>query len=85
LGSPGVSARNQQHGLPVVQTNTIGMAYGRLCMLVVAAFSGTPFNIELTSSCLLSLGCLALFGSAIACGCDLSLVGRIGPGQAPVH
>ncbi len=77
-----ISARNQQHGLPVVQTNTIGMAYGGLCMLVVALFSGTPFNIELTSSYLLSLGYLALFGSVIAFGCYLSLVGRIGPGRA---
>ncbi len=77
-----ISARNQLHGLPVVQTNTIGMAYGGLCMLVVAAFNGTPFNIELTCSYLLSLGYLALFGSVIAFGCYLSLVGRIGPGRA---
>jgi drug/metabolite transporter (DMT)-like permease len=77
-----ISARNQQHGLPVVQTNTIGMAYGGLCMLIVALVSGTPFRIELTYSYLLSLGYLALFGSVIAFGCYLSLVGRIGPGRA---
>lgn len=77
-----ISARNQKHGLPVVQTNTIGMAYGGLCMLVVALVSGAPFTIELTYSYLLSLGYLALFGSVIAFGCYLSLVGRIGPGRA---
>ncbi len=77
-----VSARNQRLRLPVVQTNAFGMAYGALCMAVLAAVGGSPLTIDWSMSYLLSLGYLALFGSVIAFGCYLSLVGRIGPGRA---
>ena len=77
-----VSARNQRRKLPVVQTNAIGMAYGSLCMVLVVIVSGTPLTIDLTAPYLISLAYLALFGSVIAFGCYLSLVGRIGPGRA---
>jgi drug/metabolite transporter (DMT)-like permease len=77
-----ISARNQRRSLPVVQTNAFGMAYGSLCMLLVAFVSGAPITIELSASYLLSLAYLAFFGSVIAFGCYLSLVGRIGPGRA---
>jgi drug/metabolite transporter (DMT)-like permease len=77
-----VSARNQRRKLPVVQTNAIGMAYGSLCMALVVIVSGTPLTIDLTAPYLISLAYLALFGSVIAFGCYLSLVGRIGPGRA---
>ena len=77
-----ISARNQRRSLPVVQTNAFGMAYGSLSMALVVIVSGTPLTIELSASYLLSLAYLALFGSVIAFGCYLSLVGRIGPGRA---
>lgn len=77
-----LSARNQKNRLPIIQTNAFGMAYGALCMLLLAVLDGTPFRFELTASYVLSLGYLALFGSVIAFGCYLSLVGRIGPGRA---
>lgn len=77
-----ISARNQRLKLPVVQTNAFGMAYGSLCMVLVVIVSGAPLTIELSASYLLSLVYLALFGSVIAFGCYLSLVGRIGPGRA---
>ncbi len=77
-----VSARNQRRKLPVVQTNAIGMAYGSLCMVLVVIVTGTPLTIDLTAPYLISLAYLALFGSVIAFGCYLSLVGRIGPGRA---
>ncbi len=77
-----VSARNQRLRLPVVQTNAFGMAYGALCMAVLAAVGGSPLTIDWSMPYLLSLGYLALFGSVIAFGCYLSLVGRIGPGRA---
>ena len=41
-----VSARNQQNGIPVVQTNALGMAYGALTMVVFALASGVPFNYD---------------------------------------
>ena len=77
-----ISARNQRRKLPVVQTNAFGMAYGSLCMALVVIIGGKPLTIELSIPYLASLFYLSLFGSVIAFGCYLSLVGRIGPGRA---
>ncbi|WP_210394846.1 DMT family transporter [Motiliproteus sediminis] len=77
-----LSARNQQCGLPVMQTNAYGMAYGGGLMLLMAVAGGTPltFSVELTY--LLSLLYLSLFGSIVAFGCYLTLIGRIGADRA---
>ena len=77
-----LSARNQRHGLPVMQTNAYGMAYGALLMLAVAGVAGKPFSVDPSPTYLLSLVYLALFGSVVAFGCYLTLVGRIGADRA---
>lgn len=77
-----VSARNLLSGLPVVQINALGMAFGALFMFIFASISGAQLTIELSWPYLLSLGYLALFGSVIAFGCYISLIGRIGAGRA---
>jgi len=77
-----LSVRNQRHKLPIVQTNAFGMAYGSACMALIVLVSGTSITIEMTVPYLVSLVYLALFGSVIAFGCYLSLVGRIGAGRA---
>lgn len=77
-----LSARNQKHGLPIMQTNAFGMAYGALLMLLIGLLFGQPLIIDPSTGYLASLVYLALFGSVIAFGCYLSLVGRIGPGRA---
>ncbi len=77
-----LSARNQRHGLPVVQTNAYGMAYGALLMLIAALIAGKPFSIDPSASYILSLIYLAFFGSVVAFGCYLTLVGRIGADRA---
>jgi len=77
-----LSVRNQRHKLPVVQTNAFGMAYGSACMALVVLAGGASITIDLTVAYLVSLVYLALFGSVIAFGCYLSLVGRIGAGRA---
>lgn len=77
-----LSARNQKHGLPVVQTNTYGMAYGALVMLAVAVIAGKPFSFDPSAAYVVSLLYLALFGSVVAFGCYLTLVGRIGADRA---
>ena len=77
-----VSARNQRHGLPVIQTNAFGMAYGAVFMLILAIFNGTPLNLDFSFSYVLSLFYLALFGSVIAFGSYLTLLGRIGADRA---
>lgn len=77
-----VSARNQRNDLPVIQTNAFGMAYGAAFMLVLALFNGAPLTFDTSTSYIISLLYLALFGSVIAFGTYLTLLGRIGPDRA---
>ena len=77
-----ISARNQKKNIPVIQTNAWGMAYGSLIMAIFAFFSGVPFNYEFTASYSLSLLYLAIFGSILAFGSYLTLIGRIGADKA---
>jgi drug/metabolite transporter (DMT)-like permease len=76
------SARNQRHGLPVVQTNAFGMAYGAAFMLALALFRGARLEFDLSFGYVTSMLYLAMFGSVIAFGSYLSLLGRIGPDRA---
>jgi drug/metabolite transporter (DMT)-like permease len=76
------SARNQRHGLPVIQVNAIGMAYGTLFMVLLVLLRGAPLRFEFTAGYALSLLYLAIFGSVVAFGSYLTLLGRIGPGRA---
>ena len=77
-----LSARNQRHGLPVVQTNAYGMAYATLLMLALALITGKSFTFNPSAPYIISLLYLALFGSVIAFGCYLTLVGSIGADRA---
>jgi drug/metabolite transporter (DMT)-like permease len=77
-----VSARNQKQGLPVLATNGFGMVYGGLVMAGLALCLGRPFTLAWTPGYLFSLGYLAVFGSIVAFGCYLTLVGRMGPDRA---
>jgi drug/metabolite transporter (DMT)-like permease len=77
-----VSARNQRHNLPVIQTNAFGMAYGAAFMLILAFFNGAPLTFDTSPSYIFSLLYLAIFGSVIAFGTYLTLLGRIGPDRA---
>lgn len=77
-----LSARNQMHGLPVIQSNAWGMAYGALILFVALALQGISPTIPLATPYLLALLYLALFGSVLAFGAYLTLVGRIGPEKA---
>ncbi len=77
-----VSVRNQRNGLPVVQTNALGMAYGGTAMLAVAGLVDKAFGFEFTLPYVGSLLYLAVFGSIVAFGCYLTLVGRIGADKA---
>lgn len=77
-----VSARNQKHGLPIIQTNAYGMAYGALLMVGIALLTGKPFDFIATPAYIIPLIYLSLFGSIVAFGCYLSLIGRIGADRA---
>lgn len=77
-----VSAANQRRGLPVVQTNAYGMAYGAALMFAWAVAGGAPLAIETTASYLGALAYLAVFGSVLAFGSYLTLLGRVGADRA---
>jgi drug/metabolite transporter (DMT)-like permease len=76
------SARNQKNRLPIIQSNAYGMGYGAFIMFVVALLSGKTFLVEMSVAYLGSLFYLAIFGSIVAFGCYLSLVGTIGADRA---
>ncbi len=76
------SARNQRAGLPVVQTNALGMGYGALLMLIYALLRGIPFQFSLSLPYVSSMLYLAVFGSVLAFGAYLTLLGRIGADRA---
>jgi len=77
-----ISARNQKHRLPIIQTNAFGMAYGAVIMIAIALGTGKPFGFEPSFAYIGSLFYLAVFGSIVAFGCYLSLIGRIGADRA---
>ena len=76
------SVWNQKKSIPVIEANAIGMAYGSVFLLLIILFRGTPFVFEQTMPYTLSLLYLSLFGSVIAFGSYLSLLGRIGADRA---
>jgi len=77
-----VSARNQRSELPVIQTNAYGMFYGAVFMLVFALVRGTSLQFDSSPGYIISLLYLAVFGSVIAFGAYLTLLGSIGLDRA---
>jgi len=73
---------NTRHDLPVVAVNAHAMAWGALLSALVAFLFGRPFNFLFDYEYVLSLAYLAIFGSAIAFGCYLSLLRKIGAARA---
>ncbi len=72
----------QKRKLPVIQSNAWGMVYGALLTAAVAVVSGHEFTFDATFTYIASLLYLALFGSVIAFGAYLTLIGRIGAHRA---
>jgi drug/metabolite transporter (DMT)-like permease len=58
------------------------MSYGAVIIGMVAFLSGKTFTFEMTPAYIISLVYLAVFGSVIAFGCYLTLIGRIGADRA---
>jgi drug/metabolite transporter (DMT)-like permease len=77
-----ISARHQQNHLPVIQTNAYGMAYGAAIMGSISLISGKTFSFEMSLPYIGSLFYLSLFGTVIAFGCYLKLIGKIGADRA---
>lgn len=76
------SQRAQRLDLPVVQANAWGMFYGSLISAALATWQGYEFTFETSTSYVMSLVYLAVFGSVIAFGAYLTLLGRIGAHRA---
>lgn len=76
------SAYNQRHGLPVVETNALGMAYGGVFTVTLAVTLGAELNMDYRAPYVLSLLYLSVFGSIVAFGSYLTLLGRIGADRA---
>jgi drug/metabolite transporter (DMT)-like permease len=77
-----VAYRNHGRGLPVIQMNAFGMLYGALCVALFALVTRQPYVFDWSTRYLLSLAYLAVFGSILAFGAFLVLLGRIGADRA---
>ena len=73
---------NTNTGLPVVAVNAHAMAFAAVLALVIAAVLGREFNFLMRADYVLSLAYLSIFGSAVAFGCYLALLHRIGASRA---
>jgi drug/metabolite transporter (DMT)-like permease len=77
-----VSQASQKNGLPVIQSNAWGMFYGAIVTGLVALFRGHDFVIDWSAGYVISLLYLTVFGSIVAFGAYLTLLGRIGAHKA---
>ncbi len=77
-----VSQASQQEGLPIVQSNAWGMLYGSILTAAVALWQGREFTFDASPDYIISLLYLTVFGSIIAFGSYLTLLGRIGAHKA---
>ncbi|MBW2443946.1 MAG: EamA family transporter [Deltaproteobacteria bacterium] len=73
-----VGARNASRGVPVTQANAYGMAYGGLLTLAIHFGGGGEFVMDWTVGYLAPMLYLTVFGSVVAFGCYMLLIGRIG-------
>ena len=74
--------RNHDAGIPVWQSMAWGMLYGAAFTLAITLALGKPLAFEATPAYVLSLLYLAVFGSVLAFGGFLTLMGRIGAARA---
>ena len=77
-----VSAVNQRRGMPVLETNAVGMVYGAALMVLYTLAGGDRFGFEVSAGYIGSLFFLAVFASVIGFWSYLTLVGRIGADRA---
>ena len=77
-----VSQQAQRLSLPVIQSNAWGMFYGALITGLLSYSQGREFNFDPSIGYITSLIYLSVFGSIIAFGAYLTLLGRIGANRA---
>ena len=77
-----LSGYNQKHRIGVISGNAYGMLYGAISLFILAFVLDKPFAFSMEPSYVFSLIYLTLFGSIIAFGAYLTLLGKIGPHKA---
>jgi len=77
-----ISQGAQKRALPVIQSNAWGMLYGAALTAIIAAVEGHPFIFDWSVGYVTSLAYLTVFGSIVAFGAYLTLLGRIGAHKA---
>jgi len=77
-----VGARNAKRGVPVTQANVYGMAYGAALCVAIHFGIGGELTMDWTIGYLGPMLYLAVFGSVVAFGCYMLLIGRIGADHA---
>jgi len=73
-----VGTRNARQGVPVTQANAYGMAYGGLLTLFIHFLVGGTLTMDWSVGYLGPMLYLTLFGSIVAFGCYMLLIGRVG-------
>jgi len=77
-----ISAKTQRLKIPVIQANALGMAYAVILLMFIAVLTDVKFGFEVTFEYIGSLVYLSIFGTVIAFGAFLTLLGKIGPDKA---
>jgi len=77
-----ISQAAQKRSLPVIQSNAWGMLYGAILTAIIAGVEGHPFIFDWSLAYVTSLAYLSVFGSIVAFGAYLTLLGRIGAHKA---
>ncbi len=73
---------NTRRALPLVAVNAHSMAWAGITSVLIGLALGKDLNFSFSRGYLISLGYLSLFGSAVAFGCYLALIRRIGASKA---
>jgi len=77
-----VGARNAKIGIPVTQANVYGMAYGAALCIAIHFGIGGKLTMDWSLGYLGPMLYLTVFGSVVAFGCYMMLIGRIGADYA---
>lgn len=77
-----VSLASQREKLPILQSNAWGMLYGAAFTAIIALVEGRAFVFDPSLRYVASLLYLTIFGSILAFGAYLQLLGRIGAHRA---
>lgn len=74
--------RNSRDQIPVLEGNSLGMAWGALFSFAIILITGKTISFDMSFDYIWSLFYLAILGSAVAFGCYLTLMKNIGADKA---